>query len=58
LNDNRVEGLRTLGSTPDDPCTRDRCVVLFFRTHNRYIAINQVTVDLTTRRVIVNRGRS
>jgi hypothetical protein len=57
INDNRIEALRTLGSTPDDPCTRDRCVVLFFRTGNRYIAINQVAVDLTTRRVLVNRGR-
>jgi hypothetical protein len=55
LNDNRIEALRTLGSTPDDPCTRERCVVLFFRSHNRYIAMNQVVVDLTTGRVTVNR---
>jgi len=60
INDNRIEALRTLGSTPDDPCTRDRCVVLFFRSQNRYIALNQVVVDLTTSRVLVNRagGRS
>lgn len=57
LNDNRIEGLRTLGSTPADPCTRDRCVVLFFRTRNRYIAMNRVVVDLTTRRVMVNGGK-
>jgi len=56
INDNRIEALRTLGSTPDDPCTRDRCVVLFFRSQNRYIALNQVVVDLTTSRVLVNRA--
>jgi hypothetical protein len=56
MNENRIEGLRTLGSTPDDPCTRDRCVVLFFRTRNRYIAMNRVVVDLTTNRVMVNNG--
>ena len=57
INDNRIEALRTLGSTPDDPCMRDRCVVLFFRTRNRYIAMNQVVVDLTTQRVFVNVNR-
>lgn len=56
INDNRIEALRTLGSTPDDPCTRNRCVVLFFRSRNRYIALNQVVVDLTNRRVLVNDG--
>jgi hypothetical protein len=56
INDNRIEALRTLGSAPDDPCIRDRCVVLFFRTRNRYIAMNQIVVDLTTQRVLVNRG--
>jgi len=57
INDNRIEGLRTLGGSPDDPCTRDRCVVLFFRTHNRYIAMNRVVVDLTAQRTLVN-GRN
>lgn len=56
INDNRIEGLRTLGGSPDDPCTRDRCVVLFFRTHNRYIAMNRVVVDLTAQRTLVSGG--
>ena len=54
LTENRIEALRTLGTTPDDPCTRDRCLVLFFRAQNRYIAMNQVVVDLTAGRVLVN----
>jgi hypothetical protein len=51
--ENRIEGLRTLGTVAGDPCSEHRCIVLFFRQANRYIRLNQVVVDLTTQRVIV-----
>ena len=55
--ENRIGGLRTLGAGPDDPCTRGRCIELFFRTgergRNRYLFIHQVIVDLMTREVFV-----
>lgn len=53
MNDNSIEGVSDRGIDPDDPCTTHRCVTLFFRTRGRYVAINQVTVDLTDRRVLV-----
>ncbi len=49
----RIEGLRTVGATPRDPCYRRRCVVLFFRVGNRYVQMNRVVVDLTRQLVIV-----
>ena len=55
VNDARIEGLRTLGSTPEDPCTEHRCIVLFFRERNRYIHLNEVVVDLNAQRAIVRR---
>jgi len=55
-NENRIEGVSDRGVDPDDPCTIHRCIALFFRTRGRYIAINQVTVDLTARRVYVREG--
>lgn len=55
--ENRIGGLRTLGAGPDDPCTRGRCIELFFRTgergRNRFLFIHQVVVDLRTREVMV-----
>jgi hypothetical protein len=56
VNESRIEGVSDRGADPDDPCTTHRCVALFFRTRGRYIAINQVTVDLTERRVYVREG--
>jgi hypothetical protein len=56
LKTNRIEGLRSLGTTPADPCYQHRCIVLFFRQENRYIHLNEVTVDLTTKKVIVSGG--
>lgn len=54
---NRIEGLRTLGAGPTDPCTTGRCVELFFRTgergRNRYLFLHQVIVNLTTRETAV-----
>jgi hypothetical protein len=56
LNENRIEGVSDRGIDPDDPCAIHRCVALFFRSQNRYILMNQVTVDLTARRVYVREG--
>jgi hypothetical protein len=53
---NRIEGLRTLGATPADPCYEHRCIVLFFRQANRYIHLNEVTVDLTAKKVSLRGG--
>jgi hypothetical protein len=55
MNQNLILGVRTVGSSPDDRCTIHRCVVLFFRSNNRYLLMNQVTVDLTDRQVDVAR---
>jgi Cu2+-containing amine oxidase len=52
----RIEGLRTIGVTADDPCYRRRCVVLFFRVNNRYVQMNRVFVDLISQRVIIREG--
>jgi hypothetical protein len=56
MNDNRIEGVSDRGIDPDDPCSTHRCVALFFRSRNRYILMNQVSVDLTARRVYVREG--
>ncbi len=56
LRADRIEGLRTLGTSPEDPCTRHRCVVLFFRSNNRYEFMNRVVVDLTSQKVQVREG--
>jgi hypothetical protein len=55
-NQPRIEGLRTVGATRDDPCYRGRCVVLFFRVNNQYVQVNRVTVDLRSRRVLIQEG--
>lgn len=52
----RIEGLRTLGTTPSDPCYRHRCIVLFFRVNNRYVQMNRVVVDITAQRVLIREG--
>jgi len=52
----RIEGLRTIGATAEDPCYRRRCVVLFFRVNNRYVQMNRVFVDLISQRVIIREG--
>jgi hypothetical protein len=52
----RIEGLRTLGATRDDPCFTHRCVVLFFRVNNQYVQMNRVFVDLTAQTVILRAG--
>lgn len=57
VNEARIEGLRTLGSGGDDPCTEHRCIVLFFRERNRYTHLNEVVVDLNAQRAIVRGGQ-
>jgi Cu2+-containing amine oxidase len=52
----RIEGLRTIGVIPEDPCYRRRCVVLFFRVNNRYVQMNRVFVELISQRVIIREG--
>jgi hypothetical protein len=52
----RIEGLRTVGATPNDPCYRRRCVVLFFHVNNHYVQMNRVYVELMSQRVFINGG--
>lgn len=52
----RIEGLRTVATSPKDPCFRHRCIVLFFRVNNRYVHLNRVVVDLTSQSVRVSGG--
>lgn len=55
--ENTIEGLRVLGAGPEDPCSRQRCVDLFFRAGGNYIAGNRVLVNLSTRTVRVTSTR-
>jgi hypothetical protein len=59
-NSDYIEGLRTVGVAPDDPCTKHRCVILFFSSKNRYLLADQeILVDLTAKKTIVRpRNRS
>ena len=52
-----VEGLRVIGSSREDPCSRDRCAELFFRSGGYYIAGYRVVVDLTAKTVRVTSTR-
>lgn len=51
---NRVEALRLLASSPDDPCYRHRCVSLLFRQGDTFLTGTEVIVDLTNQRVRVD----
>jgi len=53
INRDRIEGLRTLGASPSEPCYRHRCIALFFRIKNQYVHLNEVVVDLTSQQVHV-----
>jgi len=53
MNEDVVMCVRTIGGVGLDPCATDRCVVLFFRSAGRFVAMNQVTVDLSQQRVFV-----
>ena len=56
LESARIEGLRLVGAGERDPCTRNRCIMLFFRVNNRYVQMNRVSVDLTTQQVLIRGG--
>jgi hypothetical protein len=56
INQPRIEGLRTIAATQDDPCYRRRCIGLFFRVNNRYVQSNRVVVDLVSQRVFIREG--
>ena len=46
--ENVVEGLRVLGSGPDDRCSVQRCVDLFFRIGGSYLTGTRFTVNLSS----------
>jgi hypothetical protein len=54
--ENRVEGLRLVATSSEDPCYRHRCLDLIFRRREGYIAGTSVTVDLTAQTVRVERS--
>jgi hypothetical protein len=52
---NIVEGLPVRSSDPNDPCSKHRCLWLLFRRGNDYLSQPSVTVDLTDKRVYVEK---
>lgn len=52
----RVEGLRLQSGSKQDPCFRHRCVSLFFRQGNAYLAGVSVIVDLSVQTVRTERS--
>jgi hypothetical protein len=52
---NVVEGLPVRSSDPNDPCSKHRCLWLMFRRGNDYLSQPSVTVDLTEKRVFVEK---
>jgi hypothetical protein len=53
-NSDYIEGLRTVGVAPDDPCTKHRCVILLFSSKSTYLLEDkQIMVDLTTKKATV-----
>lgn len=56
--ENVVSGLPVRSSDPKDPCSRHRCLELFFRRGTDYLNAPVVTVDLSTKRVMVERSQA
>jgi len=52
---NTVAGLPVRSSDPNDPCSKHRCLWLMFRRGNDYLSQPSVTVDLTDKRVYVEK---
>jgi hypothetical protein len=52
---NVVEGLPVRSGDPNDPCSKHRCLWLMFRRGNDYLSQPNVTVDLTEKRVYVEK---
>ena len=57
-SENLVSGLPIRSSDPKDPCSKHRCMQLFFRRGTDFLSRPVVTVDLTARHVSVERSRS
>lgn len=49
----RVEGMRVVGTEPEDRCFEHRCLGLLFQRFDEYLANTDVLVDLTTQTVTV-----
>lgn len=49
----RVEGMRVVGTQPDERCFGHRCLALLFQRLDEYLASTEVLVDLTTQTVTV-----
>jgi hypothetical protein len=52
---NRVEALRVLAGSANDPCYQHRCLSLLFRQGESFLTGTSVTVDLTSQTVRVER---
>ncbi len=57
-SENVVSGLPIRSSDPKDPCSKHRCLQLFFRRGTDFLSEPVVTVDLTAKHVSVERGKS
>jgi len=55
--ENIVTGLPLRSTDPKDPCATHRCMELFFRRGNDYLSEPVVLVDLTRKKVIVERRK-
>ena len=53
-----VSGLPIRSSDPKNPCSKHRCLQLFFRRGTDFLSEPVVTVDLTAKHVSVERGKS
>jgi len=56
--ENMVTGLPIRGAEANDPCTKHRCMQLFFRRGKDYFSEASVIVDLSAKHVYVERKRS
>ncbi len=57
-SENVVSGLPIRSSDPKDPCSKHRCLQLFFRRGTDFLSEPVVTVDLTAKHVSVERRKS
>jgi hypothetical protein len=57
-SENLVSGLPIRSSDPKDPCSKHRCLQLFFRRGTDFLSEPVVTVDLTAKHVFVERRKS
>ncbi len=57
-SENLVSGLPLRSSDPKDPCSKHRCLQLFFRRGTDFLSEPVVTVDLTAKHVSAERSKS